>query len=89
MYNFKTFIKIFGILFININSVILLPNNLQDEIFNIPFNGWSLIHLISTCSISLMIKTNKYLDVKLQYWIIVFGWEIIEQLICPLLFYNL
>ena len=82
--SFKNFLKIISITFININAVIFFPKILQDKYINIPFNGWSIIHLFSTCSFSYILKPN-----AIQYWIIIFGWEIIEQFICPIFFYNM
>ena len=67
-------------------AVILFPDRLHDVIFTaslndvvIPFNGWSGIHLMSTFGL-LVIYPKITFE---QYWVIVIGWEVVEQYIVP------
>ena len=67
-------------------AVILFPDRLHDVIFTaslngvvIPFNGWSGIHLMSTFGILVIYPKITFK----QYWVIVIGWEVVEQYIVP------
>lgn len=67
-------------------AVVLFPDRLHDVIItaslsdvDIPFNGWSGIHFMSTFGLLVI-----YPKITLkQYWVIVIGWEVVEQCIVP------
>ena len=78
----KCTILIFGIS--GVINVLLFPDLFKKEIICIPIDGWSIIHLFSTILLRYLIKPT-----ILQYWLCVIGWEVIEQIFCPVMISNM
>ena len=64
-----------------IASVLSLPGTLNETIFNIPINGWSAIHFLTSNAVAIHLRPT-----KLEYLGMIVGWEFIEQIACPILF---
>lgn len=64
-----------------IASVLFFPKSLNEGIFNIPINGWSAIHLLTSNAVAIFLRPT-----KLEYLGIIVSWECLEQIICPILF---
>ena len=64
-----------------IASVLFLPESLNEGIVNIPINGWSAIHLLTSNAVAILLRPT-----KLEYLGMIVSWECLEQIICPMLF---
>ena len=80
----------FHLLGLGLVAVLCFPDWLQSSVvalgvkgaIELPINGWSAIHALSTMGIVLV-----YPDMTLsQYWSLVVGWEVFEQCVAPCVF---
>lgn len=56
-------------------GVWIFPESLQNTLFSIPVNGWTIVHLLST---RVFVEMNPNLT-QVNYWMVVTFWEILEN----------